>query len=38
MQIPFIGALPGMLLPRLLGRPSIAAALLRSVARGSANA
>ena len=37
-QIPFIGALPGILLPRLLARPSIAAALLRSVARGHTNA
>jgi hypothetical protein len=37
-RIPFFGALPGILLPRLLARPSIIAALLRSVARGSANA
>jgi hypothetical protein len=37
-RIPFIGALPGMLLPRLIARPAAAAALLRSLARGSANA
>jgi len=32
-RIPFIGALPGMILPRLFARPAIGAAVLRSLAR-----
>ena len=36
-EIPVLGALPGILLPRLIARPSLIAALLRSLARGSAN-
>ena len=36
-EIPVLGALPGILLPRLIARPSLGAALLRSIARGSAN-
>lgn len=36
-EIPFLGALPGLLTSRLLARPSLIAALLRSIARGSAS-
>jgi 2-polyprenyl-6-methoxyphenol hydroxylase-like FAD-dependent oxidoreductase len=36
-EIPVLGALPGLLLPRLIARPSLIAGLLRSLARGSAN-
>ena len=35
---PVLGALPGMLLPRLMARPWLAAALFRSLARSSTNA
>jgi len=36
-KIPVLGALPGLILPKLIARPSLVAALFRSMARGSAN-
>jgi 2-polyprenyl-6-methoxyphenol hydroxylase-like FAD-dependent oxidoreductase len=35
--VPMLGALPAILIPKLLARPSLIAALLRSIAHGSAN-
>ena len=36
-RIPLLGALPGLLIPKLIARPSLVAALLRSIGRPSAN-